>query len=285
MRATGHIMRAATACACAIAATVCACAIAMTGRADANPRPLPFTYATDTLPAGGAELELFTDLVPLRAISPTTTMETSYLASAFQLELELGLAERLELGLYATLVPTLGDALASTAQFPGAGTGLKQRLRYTLNDEPGLWPVDVGLYGEIVENEREIELEAKVLLERREGSVRFAANLSAEYELYFAGQREWVINPSAGVTYEITPRYHVGLDGFVRGEYPQDPRPASRTFGLGPHVYAGPAVLLAFEKVWWSVGAYARLTSTGHDLDPGEPYGRVWIRSAVGFDL
>lgn len=252
--------------------------------AHANPRPLPLTYTTDTLAAGAAELELFTDLVPLRAISPATTMETSYLASAFQLELELGLAHRLELGLYATLVPSLGDSLANAAQLPGAGTGLKQRLRYTLAD-PGGWPVDVGVYGELAENEREIEVETKVLLERRAGALRVAANLSAEYELYFAGQREWVANPSAGVTYELSPRYHVGIDGFLRGEYPTSPRPAARTFGLGPHVYAGPAVLLAFDKVWWSFGAYARLTSAGHDMAPGEPYGRIWIRSAIGVDL
>ncbi|HEY5952553.1 MAG TPA: hypothetical protein VIV40_43940 [Kofleriaceae bacterium] len=259
----------------------------MTAVAHGNPRALPMTYTTDTQPAGGAELELFADLVPLRAISPTTTEETSYLASAFQLELEIGLADRLELGLYATFVPSLGDQLAGTAQFAGAGNGLKQRLRYTLNPEPDSVPIlgNAAAYVEIAENEREIELEAKLLIERRLDRVRIAANLSAEYELYFSGQREWVLNPSAGATYEVTPRYHVGLDGFLRAEYPQHPAPDARTFGLGPHVYVGPAVLLAFDKGWWSLGAYGRLTSPGHDLDPGEPYGRVWIRSAIGFDL
>jgi hypothetical protein len=255
--------------------------------ASANPRPLPMTYTTDTQPEGGAELELFVDMIPLRALSPTTTKETSYLASAFQLELEIGLAERLELGLYATLVPNLGDQLAGTAQFPGAGNGMKQRLRYTLNPEPDSVPIigNAGVYLELAENEREIEIEAKLLLEKRLDRVRIAVNLSAEYELYFSGQREWVLNPSAGATYEITPRYHVGLDGFLRAEYPTNPAPDARTFGLGPHVYLGPAVLLAFDKVWWSFGAYARLTGAGHDLGPGEPYGQVWLRSAVGFDL
>jgi hypothetical protein len=254
--------------------------------ASANPRPLPMTYTTDTQPAGGAELELFVDMIPLRALSPTTTQETSYLASAFQLELEIGIAERLELGLYATFVPSFGDQLSNTAQFPGAGNGMKQRLRYTLNPEPDSIPIigNAAVYFELAENEREIEIEGKLLLETRLDRVRVAANLSLEYELYFSGQREWVLNPSAGASYEITPRYHVGLDGFLRAEYPQNP-PADRAFGLGPHVYLGPAVLLAFDKVWWSFGAYARLTAAGHDLDPGEPYGRVWLRSVVGFDL
>src|SRR5262245_15820323 len=130
------------------------------GAAQANPRPLPMTYTTDTLAPGAAELELFSDLVPLRAISPTTTEPTTYLASSFQLELEIGLVDRLELGLYATLAPSLGDQLASTTLVPGAGNGLKQRLRYTFA-EPGAWPVDTGAYLELVENEREIEIEAK----------------------------------------------------------------------------------------------------------------------------
>ncbi len=264
---------------------VVAAMLAAASAAHANPRALPFTYTTDTVAADAVELELFADLVPLRAISATTTEETTYLASEFQVELEIGLTDRLELGLYLTWVPTFGDELANPALLPGAGNGLKQRLRYRLADEADAWPVNVGLYGELTENEREIEIEAKVLLDRRFDRLRVAANLSAEYELYFSGQREWVLNPSAGASYELTPRYHVGIDGFMRGEYPTSPRPPARTFGLGPHVYAGPTLLLSLPKVWWSVGAYARLTSVGHDLAPGEPYGRIWVRSAIGFDL
>jgi hypothetical protein len=44
-------------------------------------------------------------------------------------------------------------------------------------------------------------------------------------------------------------------------------------------------VLFSFDKAWWAVGVYARLSGAGHDLEPGEPYGRVWLRSVIGFDL
>lgn len=249
-----------------------------------NPRALPFTYTTETRPPGSAELEQYADLVPLRAISPSSSQEESYLASAFATELEVGLAERLELGLYLTFVPEFGDAYANQAALAGTGTGLKQRLKYVLAD-PGAWPIDVGVYGELAETEREVELEAKLLLQRRFGNLRIAANLTAEYELYFAGQRDVVVAPSLGATYQVTPRFHVGLEAWVRGEYPRHPAPATRTFGLGPHVYAGPAVLLDLGKLWWSVGAYGRVTDPGHDLTPGEPYGRVWVRSVIGYDL
>src|ERR1700745_3946329 len=87
--------------------------------AHANPRPLPFTYTTDTLGPGQVEIEQFVDLVALRAISPATASRQWYLPSAFQPEIEIGLADRLELGLYLTFVPDPGEQLASKALFPG----------------------------------------------------------------------------------------------------------------------------------------------------------------------
>jgi hypothetical protein len=273
------------------AASVClGAALALAGAAvapttaRANPRPLPFTYTTDTLGPGQVEIEQFVDLVALRAISPATASRQWYLPSAFQTEIEIGLADRLELGLYLTFVPDPGEQLASKALFPGEGNGLKQRLRYILAD-PDAWPLDVGLYGELVENEREIELEAKLLLQKRFGRLRVAANLSGEYELYFSEQREIVLNPALGATYEITPSLHLGLDSWLRGEYPQHPAPASRTFGLGPAYYLGPAAMVNFGKLWWALAVYARVTDPSHDLQPGEPYGPIYARSMIGYDL
>lgn len=259
-------------------------AAALATPAAANPRALPFTYTSDTLPAGEVEIEQFVDMVSLRALSPATALEETYLGSAFQTEIEIGLCHRLELGLYLTYAPVFGEAYANQTQIAGAGTGLKQRLRYMFAD-PGAWPIDLGVYGELVENEREIELEAKLLLQRRFDRVRIAANLTAEYELYFSKEREIVIAPSAGVTYEVSPRLHVGLEGFLRGEYPTNPKPAVRTFGLGPQAYAGPTFMYNFGKLWWSFGLYTRVTEISHDLIPGEPYGRMWLRSVIGYDL
>jgi hypothetical protein len=262
--------------------TLAIAASAATSRA--NPRALPFTYTTDTLPKGAVEIEQYVDLVLLRAISPNSTNVEWYLPSAFQTEIEIGLADRLELGLYMTFVPDAGEQFASKALFPGTGNGLKQRLRYIFAD-PGALPVDIGVYGELAENEREVELEAKVLLQRRFDRLCIAANLSGELELYFSGQRELVINPSLGATYEIAPSLHVGIDGWLRGEYPRNPPPSERTFGLGPQAYVGPAVMVNFGKLWWAVGGYVRVTDRAHHLIFGEPYGPLYVRSMIGYDL
>jgi hypothetical protein len=252
--------------------------------AEANPRALPFTYTTDTLPPGGVEIEQFADLVPLHGID-TNGNPVDYLGSDFQTEIEVGIADRLELGLYFTFAPSLAQDLstASLARMP-EGNGLKQRLRYLLADH-GAWPIDVGVYGELAENQRELEFEGKILLERDFDRLRIAANLTAEYELYFAGQRELVLAPSLGATYEVTPAFRIGIDSWLSGEYPMHPKPPARTFGLGPEVYVGPAVMWAIGKLWWTTAVYGRVTDISHDVQPGERYGAVWIRSMVGYEL
>jgi hypothetical protein len=265
-------------------------ALLATSTAYANPRALPFTYTTDTLAPGAAELEQTVDLVPLVGLDPSTGMSAYYLGSVFQTELEIGVAERLELALYFTFQPTLSPELISRQAKLPDGNGIKQRIRYTFAPA-GEWPVDVGVYGELAENEHELEFEGKLLLQRRFDRLRVAANLWAEYELYFARdtdgnhQRDAVINPTLGATYEVTPAFHVGLDSWLRGEYPTNPAPATRSFVLGPEYYIGPAMMMSFGKVWWTVAAYGRVTDTGHALQPGDPFGKVWFRTMVGYDL
>src|SRR5262249_23922833 len=157
------------------------------------------------------------------------------------------------------------------------GNGLKQRLRWAFAD-PGELPVDVNLYGEVVENQRAVELEAKLILQRRLGNLRLVANMTGELELYYDGRTDVEIFATTGATVEVTPAFHLGLEAWLRDEEPTDkiePRP----FALGPHVYAGPTVLLNFGKVWWSVGAYLRVTDFEHTMAPGEPFGAFWARS------
>lgn len=262
----------------AITGSVTLCATS----AHATPRALPFTYTTETLPKGAFEVEQYADATSVRARSTTSGAPVWYAGTQFQTELEYGLMDRLELGLYFVFVPSPGDAYTSTAPMT-EGTGVKQRLRYVLAD-PGEWPIDVGLYAELVENDHEVELEGKILLQRRVGKLRIATNLWAEYEIYYRPQKDLVFNPTLGATYEITPSVHVGAEGWMRVEFP-DPAPHPRPFSVGPAGYVGPTVLLNFGKLWWSTGLYTRVTDFDHSMQPGEPSGPFWGRTIVGFEL
>jgi hypothetical protein len=260
--------------------------VATPAAAGATPRPLPFTYTTETLGQGDLEVEELVDLTPVKATEATGPGGVGnpawYAGTQVQTEFEYGISDRLELGLYVVYVPTPAG-LANVAEMTEV-TGVKERLRYVLTD-PGAWPVDVGLYGELVQGQTEAELEAKVLLQRRIGRLRVDANLWAEYELdYATPEKDIVLNPTLGATYEITPTVHVGAEGWLRVAFPnigEVPRP----YALGPAGYVGPAVLLALGKLWWSTGLYARVTDVGHVMQPGEPFGPVWMRTIIGLSL
>ncbi len=247
----------------------------------ANPRPLPFSYPHEQLGEGSTEIEQYVDYTPVHALSGTQGTVT-YGLLQFQTEFEHGLTDRLELGLYVTYAPA---APSDFEEVPLAveGNGMKQRLRYKLADT-GAWPIDVALYGEVSENEREIELEAKAILQRRFGIMRVIANATAEEEFYFDGRHDLVLNPSAGLTFEATPSVQPGIEWWMYGEYQEENATSPRPFELGPHQYLGPALLLQFGALWWTNGVYVRLTDWNHDLDPlsGDSFGKIWIRSVVG---
>ncbi len=250
--------------------------------AAATPQPLPFTYVYETLPKGSLEVEQYADYTPAKAFDAKGN-PVVYGATQFQTEFEYGITDRLELGLYVTFEPNPGSAFNAVPRLT-EGNGIsaeRLRLRFA---EAGQWPVDVGLYGELVENEQEIELEGKIILQRRIGNLRVVANLWGEREYYFFNQADWVINPTLGATYQVTPGFHPGVEAWLRSEYPS-PAPVPRTFNLGPEVYVGPTAMVDFGNFWWSTGVYLRATNFGRSLQPGDAFGSVWARMIIGMSF
>ena len=251
----------------------------------ATPRPLPFTYNYDTNPEGEGEIETYVDLVPVKAADATGQRRTALL-SQFQEEFEYGITNRLELGLYVTFAPTpSGFGGSSVVPSLTEGNGSKQRLRYRISDS-GVLPIDIGLYGEVTENENEIELEAKVILQRRFGKLYLAANLVVEQESYFTGELSVVLDPSAGLWYQVTPVFQPGIEWWMYKEL-SNRAPPGGEFNLDAQHYVGPTMLMNFGRVWWTTGAYARLTELHHDLNPnaGDSFGQLWFRTVIGVNL
>src|SRR5262245_52577404 len=147
-----------------------AAALALPRAALANPRPLPFTYPYQTLGEDELEIEQYADLTTVKAMQVATGEPAWLNIYRLQTEFEYGITDRLELGLYVQLVPSPSDAWNSAPSMPG-GNGIKQRLRLRLAEEDE-WPVDVALYGEVSELENELELEGKVILQKRLGRAR-----------------------------------------------------------------------------------------------------------------
>ena len=238
--------------------------------AAATPKPLPFSYGADTNPKGQGEVEQYVDMVPVVAKNADGT-SSHVLATQFQTEVEYGLLKNLEVGLYAAIMPAT-DGVPELTE----GTGVKQRLRWRLAD-PGDWPIDVALYGEVTEFTSEIELEWKLILDRRFGKLRLLANAWFEEEFYFDGATEFVANPTAGITYQVTPIFSPGIEGWMRYDTGGD-------WNGGPHWFVGPTMRFNFGNFFWTTGLYVRLDDFGRSLTPGEDaFGPIWFRSIVGF--
>ena len=243
--------------------------------AHATPKPLPFTYGVDTNSKGTGEVEQYVDLVPVYALGSTGTRQR-FLASEFMTEVEYGLTNNVELGIYLTLAPVMAGYSAIPSLIEANGS--KQRIRWRLADQ-GDWPIDIALYFEASENSVEVEAEWKVILERRFGKLRLLANAWFEKEFYYDGHDDWVFNPTVGVSYQATPSVCPGLEYWMRAEVGDD-----HDFNAGPNHYLGPTLRIVAGRFFWTTGLYMRLNDVGRQLQAGvDSFGPVWFRSIVGF--
>lgn len=251
--------------------------------ARANPHPLPYSYPYQTLPQGRVEVEEIADMVPMKVAREKedgTRDAVTALRYRLTTELELGITDRLELGLYFTF------RQGATADTPALRfEGMKQRLRYRFAEE-GDWPLDVGFYFEVAELYNEIEIEQKLLLSRRFGYLTLVSNLWVEQEYYFQDD-EWklIYNPTLGGVYELSPNFMLGLEYWARGRFDDGAEvgaEAAADSPSGTRHYLGPTLLLQSGEAWWSTGVYARLDQWGEDAVAEDPYGKVWIRTMVG---
>ncbi len=268
-----------------LAATGTLAALALSSSlSHATARALPFTYNYETNAEGEGEIETYVDLVPVKAYNNDQNRQT-VLLSQFQEEFEYGITNRLELGLYVTVAPQpSGFAPNGIVPTLTEGNGSKQRLRYRILDE-GKLPIDIGLYGEVTENENEIELEAKVILQKRFRHLAIAANLVSETEFYFTGQRDEVFDPSAGLWYQVTPVFQPGIEWWMYKEW-SNQAPPGGAFNLDLQQYVGPTVLLNLGRIWWTTGVYARVTEINHVMMAGQDsFGPVWFRTVIGVNL
>jgi hypothetical protein len=255
--------------------------------ASANPHPLPFSYPYESLPQGKVEIEQYMDFVPNRVEREKLdgTLEGVWgVRSVLTTELEMGLTDHLEAGFYFQF----RQGASGTTPFMRFD-GVKQRLRYRFA-ETGELPVDIGLYLELAELQNEFELEEKLLLSKRLGDVVLVANLWVEQEWYFQDSTtKYIYNPTVGAAYEISPRFHVGLEYWARGRFDDtSDDPPTSTGDDAPtssHHYLGPTFLYQQGNVFFSLGVYARMDHLGDSAVTGDPYGKIWFRSIVGVEL
>ncbi len=227
----------------------------LTMTALAGERTFAFSYGYGTVPKGGIEVEHYaTATRPEGAVGPSWQ---------HQLELEYGITDRLEGGLYLVAEQGPGEPLAYS--------GYKARLRYRFGAQ-GVGPVDVGMYAEYIGSASGTEHAGELKLIVAKDVESFVSALNVEYKLTVGEELEHEIEPTLGLGYRIQPWFALGAEGKAE-------------FELGEEVeslfFVGPSVHLAGEGgvLWWTVAALAPLNAEAREHDG------VIVRSLIAVNL
>ena len=245
-------------------------ALAFAGAASANEHHFGYVYETGVLAPGAKELEVYTTL--------RTGREEYYSALDQRMAFEVGVAEHLMTAFYFNWNnTTAGDTVLGTGfEWGGFSNEWKLKLMDPVADAVGL-----GLYAELTFNTSGMEIEPKILLDKKIGNWLIAANLICEFE-YEATPEEMELEEIApditlGATYEVKPGFHAGLE--LRNHNALVKNAAEEMEHEFSALYAGPVVSYATESWWMTFSLLPQLPALSKEsggsilvLDDGEKF-------------
>jgi hypothetical protein len=223
----------------------------------AGVRHFTFLYEAPTSPPGSVELE-----------NTVTWAHGADFNDAFlREELEIGITDHLQLGLYP-----LDWSHQSDGEFHYDGGAVE--LIYNLTN-PVVDPVGLSLYQEISAGRRHLESESKLIAQKNFGRwiVDYNATLEAEWDEKGLSEQSGELQQALGTSYEISPRLSVGLEflhEFVFPEWRDDEKVRN--------VFIGPNVSYRRHEWFVTVTALAQATDTSD-----EPNFQLQTIFGVGF--
>ncbi|MEO7931972.1 MAG: hypothetical protein ABIT76_02330 [Chthoniobacterales bacterium] len=225
--------------------------------ADAGQRKFAFSYESTTSPQGAVELENW-----------VTWKHDGADGNAFEFrhELEFGVTDRLQLGIYLADW-SYSDAVGAVYEHSGV------EAIYNLTN-PTTDFLGSAVYLEVVGGNDVAEVEGKLLLQKNVGPLVVAYNLVLEgkWEGENLDEREGEFAQTLGVSYELNPHFSIGVEAFH-----EIPLPDWKS-GEDSIVFAGPNASVRFGRFFVTAACLAQLT----DIE-GEP---DWEnRMIVGFDF
>lgn len=231
--------------------------------AHAGNRRFTYTYEATTSPKGTVEYEQW---VTWKARRSNAGDKDQF---DFREELEFGITDRLQLGLYLSDWSVVNENGHTNADWKKVATELIFNLSNPTTDFLGS-----ALYGEVFVGEDLFGLEGKMILQKNFGSwiVAYNATLEAEWEGDGYSERIGEFKNSLGVSYQLSPRFSIGAELFTEVEF-EDWKES------GDHaIYAGPN--FAFRTGRFFATTTVLFQTTGIDEEPD-----VQTRLIVGFDF
>ena len=177
----------------------------------------------------------------------------------FREELEIGITDRLQLGLYPLDWDHHSDADRSGFGYDGGAV----EFIYNLSN-PVIDPIGISLYQEIAGGHRHFESESKLIAQKDLGRwiLDYNATLEAEWESKGLEEQTGEFQQAIGASYEISPRFSVGMEmlhEFVFEDW--NDRQKIRNVFIGPNA--------SYRRQQWfvTVTALAQATDTSDEPD------------------
>ena len=174
--------------------------------ARANDRHFSYTYESAVLAPGEKELEVWTTYRNGR--------DTRYTRFDERLEFEIGLVPGLQTSFYLNVTAIGQDVNGELANSTEVSVSNEWKWRLLDSAVDG---IGLALYGEITGSVEELELEGKLIVDKRIGNLLLAANFVAEHEWEFGiGQTEKDLHLDGflGASWFFTPRFSLGVEAW-----------------------------------------------------------------------
>jgi len=182
----------------------------------AQDRHFAWTYESTTLPKGAVDIEPW--------VTYSTGRDNFYRKYESRLEFETGLTDKLQTAVYLNT----SQETKALVDENGKVTGLATSSGFSFSNEwklnlinPSTHPFGVGVYGEYGISTDEVELEFKLLLDKRTPKSILAYNFVTEFEFEKAfeadeaaieGEREMVIENDLAYMYLLKPNFGLGVE-------------------------------------------------------------------------
>ena len=175
----------------------------------AGGRKFTYSYGATTAPKGTREYEQWVTWKTYRSGTNKDRFD-------FRHELEFGLTDRLQLGVYLSDWSTTRESGKTTSVWKDAAVELIYNLSNPTTDLLGS-----AIYGEIKLGDELFVLEAKLLLQKNVGPWTFVYNAVVEAEWEGADYEEeiGVFEQTLGISYDLSPSFSLGLEAKHELEY------------------------------------------------------------------